>query len=365
MGTYLYLAISKSVTKEEWEKVYPETLHLMKKFHLAEQREVKIHGIDVTCLVPSEEHVFTYGWCGEKKKVGWMTGGDYKTLGYAEDFFIPRDLTEGTEWEPDAGDAMMGALAGYLNNNWDDPRFNHAYHLWGYKTQGEPYHRLLLAIACLIATRLGDKVFVYGDISNYLCKEAVKLANQYAEHPVEMPSQCHRERFMQRVQELPIPDEDKSRIFKAFYLEEKDCAGLFVHSFDGEPINHEINWPSMLKYYEKGDKVDPHMAQALGKSRQFLDTTLKEEEFSTLMKADAQYRCEWLIKHNHYMMLRDKDWEKIFTDIEQHPESFGRYYPVCRVRMESMSLVEMGMALLINDALYEYSGELAAKESEE
>ena len=28
MGIYIYLAISKSVTKEEWEKVYGETLQL-------------------------------------------------------------------------------------------------------------------------------------------------------------------------------------------------------------------------------------------------------------------------------------------------------------------------------------------------
>lgn len=194
----------------------------------------------------------------------------------------------------------------------------------------------------------------------------MKLAVTLEEYPAqeEMLKALTGYDFKELV-EMLYQYEDKSRIFKAFYLEEKDCAGLFVHSFDREPINHEINWPSMLKYYEKGDKVDPHMAQALGKSRQFLDTTLKEEEFSNLMKADAQYRCEWLIKHNHYMMLRDKDWEKIFTDIEQHPESFGRYYPVCRVRMESMSLVEMGTALLINDALYEYSGELATKETEE
>lgn len=35
MGIYINIKISKAVTKEEWEKVYKETLFLAKKFPLA------------------------------------------------------------------------------------------------------------------------------------------------------------------------------------------------------------------------------------------------------------------------------------------------------------------------------------------
>ena len=70
MGIFIYLVISKSVTKKEWEKVYEETLQLIKHLPLADLREVKIHGIDTTCLVKTEEQEEPYGWNDEDTIVG-------------------------------------------------------------------------------------------------------------------------------------------------------------------------------------------------------------------------------------------------------------------------------------------------------
>ena len=53
-----------------------------------------------------------------------------------------------------------------------------------------------------------------------------------------------------------------------------------------------------------------------------------------------------------------------FADIEENKESFGRYYPLFRVRIESDGLMDMSIALLINDDLYAYSKELAEQEEE-
>ena len=69
-------------------------------------------------------------------------------------------------------------------------------------------------------------------------------------------------------------------------------------------------------------------------------------------------------EQNRYFLMRDKDWEKIFADIEDNKESFGRYYPLFRVRIESDGLMDMSIALLINDDLYAYSKELAEQEEE-
>ena len=70
-------------------------------------------------------------------------------------------------------------------------------------------------------------------------------------------------------------------------------------------------------------------------------------------------KCEWLVESNKYILIRDKDWEKIFTDIENNGDSFGRYYSIMRVKMDSDSLVDMCSALMINDDLYDYSKTLA------
>ena len=75
--------------------------------------------------------------------------------------------------------------------------------------------------------------------------------------------------------------------------------------------------------------------------------------------ASDYFLCKWLVESNKYILIRDKDWEKIFTDIENNGDSFGRYYSIMRVKMDSDSLVDMCSALMINDDLYDYSKTLA------
>ena len=52
MGIFINMIISKSVTREEWEKVYEETLLLVKKFPFAEKRKIKIHNFIISGLPP-------------------------------------------------------------------------------------------------------------------------------------------------------------------------------------------------------------------------------------------------------------------------------------------------------------------------
>jgi hypothetical protein len=49
----------------------------------------------------------------------------------------------------------------------------------------------------------------------------------------------------------------------------------------------------------------------------------------------------------------------VYTDIEEHTESFARYYSLVRTDLSVKELLEMSVGLLINDDLYKYSGELA------
>lgn len=100
---------------------------------------------------------------------------DYDTLKGAEEYSLPRDLVGDREVDPKAGDAMMSVLPEYTDYGRDHGRSCHIYSLWDAKTQGEPYHMYLLAIACLIEDRLGDKAFVHGDITLGQCRKAVDL----------------------------------------------------------------------------------------------------------------------------------------------------------------------------------------------
>ena len=55
MGVSIHLVISKSVTKQEWEKVYEESLKMLEEFPLAERDCVEYYGKTMPCM---------YGkWC--------------------------------------------------------------------------------------------------------------------------------------------------------------------------------------------------------------------------------------------------------------------------------------------------------------
>ena len=51
------------------------------------------------------------------------------------------------------------------------------------------------------------------------------------------------------------------------------------------------------------------------------------------MTETPEARCEWLVFQNRSVLLRDKDWDKIFEDIMDNPGSYARYYPMVRVKI--------------------------------
>lgn len=218
MGIFIHLSVSQSVTKDEWASVYKETLRLVNALPFAERREVPVRGIKTICLVPTKEREERYGWHNEKVRTGWFADGDYEYLCSAEEYFLPRDLVTDDSYDPDAPDAMFSILPSYLDYDWDDPRFQRSYDLWGAKTQGEPYHMYLLAVACLIESRLGSKACVYGDITRGQCRKAVELANKYLDKKIDLPVRCDPERLLERIKAFPVSKAEMLKIYIRMYL---------------------------------------------------------------------------------------------------------------------------------------------------
>lgn len=535
MGIFIHLAISKSTTPKEWKAVYEETLQLIKAFPLSEHRTVQCNGIDTYCLVRTQER--KYKRRGEEL-LGWFADGDYETMRGAEDYSLSRNWIEDEDVEKDAGDAMLGILPSYLEYDWDHPLSSHIYRIWGNKSQGEPYHMYLLAIACLIEARLGNKAFVYGDITRGQCKKAVELANEHLINPIEVPDRCDMERLWKRVSALPICIGEQMKLFESAYLGTKDAAfGKYLRShypeelfesywrkrfegrsiktrgvssainqyllwgFDleklcnmvqlvdekqesmheafvqrimdaklhwkekdcrdilsiaqeepdpytintfmaqlvfggaqnkkvdryipleeirqqlkmgiGEAINVDLIVDNYLKkeaeieeigplkedsseeefsalcvqdassalrqimdmkqqkmiderkkyditeyddllYFEKGDMIIPNIEQVLIKSYKFYRDVSQEENYQKLMEQPVEIRCKWLTEQNRSIYIRDKDWIIIFNDIEKNQDSFSRYYPMVRVRLDAEYLREIVKAIVLNDDLYMY-----------
>lgn len=546
MGISIHLAISKSVTKDEWAAVYNETHQLVKAFPFAERREVSVRGVKTMCLVPTKEREERYGWNMEKLRIGWFADGDYESLCTAEEYFLPRDLVSEESYDAGAPDAMFGAFPAYLDYGWDDPRCRRCYELWGAKTQGEPYHMYLLAVACLIEDRLGSKAFVYGDITKGQCRKAVEMANRHLDNKIDVPDRCDSIRLLQRIQTFRLSEQEMLKLYTCFnlgnqdatfgetahkyfsddvfddywkkrfgryqvtmrgfddvlhdyllwgfdldklakyvsfvdkdgnehytdfvksimdaklYLKEKDCddilkidqeeerpygiATLFAQfvfrgarntkidryipiedirealshsvgehckvdqiideclkedeeylqiegvnrgelskedyekaiSHDASAVftqemefqrkaleerreQYDVSDAEDLPYYEEGDTIHPDIAEQVGKCFAFYRNAVREERFGELMNASPKERFEWLVYQNRSILLRDKDWDKIFGDISENQDSFERYYPMVRVKVTSDPLIYLIRAIVINDDFYRYAFVLEEK----
>lgn len=538
MGIFIRLSISKSVTKEEWKKVYEETLQLIKNFPFAERRKIKIHDIDTICLIRTEEQEDRDEWNPNKTKIGWNTIGDYDNMQVAENYYLPRDIVEDNKAEPDAGDAMLQAISVYINFDLEDERFHHTYNIWGNKTQGEPYHIYLLAVAALIEARLGTKAFTYGDITRGQFKKAVEIANKYLNEPIDIPDRCDMERLLMRIKKLPLSPVDQLTVFETFFLGTQDVGvGAYVrqmfdddvideywkHKFKNQRIGtlgfndtihnyllcgfdlgklcgyinyedengnlqyekfvirimdaklhikdkncddplkidqedehtygvstflvqfvyagannkkvdryipiedikaalinalggkcnveyiidnyieeenkqknidinsdlsdeeiekailqdpaeifsrimdmkyeqlqkkretYDISDYEDLIYYQDGNTVSPDIKEAIALSMRFLEPALEEDKYKELMKGNARKRCRWIIENNRYFLIRDKDWDKVFKNIEENENAFSRYYKLFRAKLNDEDTLNMCIAFLINDELYDYT----------
>lgn len=538
MGIVIHLEVSKSTTEEEWNKVYQESLVLVNAFPLAERGTITYLGKQVVCAVRTRERKrpncgsMEYGWCAEM---------DYDTLSQAEDYYLPKNLVDRENIDGETQDAMMGALPAYMDYDWEEERFGHTYSLWGEKTQGEPYHMYLLSIACLIEDRLGEKAFVYGDITQGQCRKAVEMANQYLKEPIQVPARCDMDRLYRRIQRLSIEEIEKIDAFEHFYLGEKDkrvyqyirshfhedmiqayWEKRFSHTFigtrgfvkdlreylssgagleelcrivqmkdkegnlrceefinavmdsklhikekntddcldiqqeaeqpysiwtlfadfafgsahnrkvdrymsieevraalrsgmgnqcdvdqyidqyldreaaapeidvskeniteeelaemadtDAAEVFHQLinkkkdeiqnmreqyensNYEDLIEY-KKGSTITPALKEAVGRSFLFYQSLTEERQYKKLMEESHEERCLFLMEQNRQILLRDKDWFNIFAEIEQHPESYKRYYPMVRVKADDRGLSRLIMALVLNEELYESAEE--------
>lgn len=252
MGIYIYLDVSFSVTREEWEAVYLETLELVNVFPLCEVVREEIEGEAVCRMEKSRERVLD-----EDGNIGWRASGDLENLKGAEEFILPKklftDMGElGDEILEDDIDALIGQAAYEGVIRYNDKRRCNLEKIWAGNTMGEKYHLYVLAIACLIVDRLGKKTSVYGNITAGQCRRAVRMANAYLSRPIRVPPQCDLRRFAERVFKMSLSGSEAMEFYMQGYLGKRTeetgrCAALY---FSKEQI--QGYWLSRLKRYPVG-----------------------------------------------------------------------------------------------------------------
>lgn len=257
MGIFLNFTLAPTrISPTDWEQTYESALKIADKCNLLDKIIEERNGVKYAFSRKTAERIVY------DKGLGFVAYGTL-TSGYnMEDFAIFRSLDlyrkELSEpEEPDNG-------ADVLFKDWycDDagdfkiPRPNHAENIWGGKTQGDPAHMVLLAIACLFADCFPEAVTVSGDITAGQCNAAVRLVRECLGIDIQPPVRCRPDALAQRVHSASVPEQKQLDAFFSLYLGSlTGKVGDVLREVFGEEALYQYFRKAMRKNQEKSCSI--------------------------------------------------------------------------------------------------------------
>ena len=119
---------------------------------------------------------------------------------------------------------------------------------------------------------------------------------------------------------------------------------------------YDIYVEEHLQFYEQDCTIEPLIVKKICRVLEFCNTIRESDEYKKAAKKSINYKEKWLIANSEqFYGLRDRDWERIFENLEKEPKCFERYYPLFRINLNDSSVKEIVMGLVINDDLYEHA----------
>lgn len=280
---HICYSISYSVTQEEWEHVYEETLELAQKLGLADWSKFYYKGIRhyAYCKI-KEETKEEFGI----EKHYWVACAEYNHLGDGEYFRLDRELNN-RKFNKDAGPAILRKIDTYTNVSFKPYENQVDYDVTDHCTGF--YFIRLLAILCLMESRLKEKIFIYGSISKSDCETAVELANKHLKEPIGLPARCDYNRLYEIVKTIDIPEEEKINLMENAYLGEID---LKYKKFIEEKFNKNTItqlWKNRFKdieHYDFKNTLKAYLAYGFDFKDLFsyIPFTNKKEEYLKLLE---------------------------------------------------------------------------------
>lgn len=125
---------------------------------------------------------------------------------------------------------------------------------------------------------------------------------------------------------------------------------------------YDVGSTERFIFFQKGDSVSPRLLDSMKSWVEFYKTTIDEPRFAELFQGDYEDRCRYLEKQNRALKLMDFEWQHIFDDIRDNPESFKRYYPMVRIEINHRSVHDFIRAYVVNDDFYEMCQTLVTSE---
>lgn len=119
---------------------------------------------------------------------------------------------------------------------------------------------------------------------------------------------------------------------------------------------YEIYAPRLLRFYEPGWKIEPHIEQSIRTLLNFVDTLTETESYREAAAKPVWEQGDMIVAaSDHVPTLRDRDWERIFSNLDKAPNCFRRYYALFGIDLDDQRVRDVVTALIINDDLYEYA----------
>lgn len=354
MGVYLDLIVSKSVTQDEWEKVYEETLHLLKFLPLVEFGHKHIDGIRVLCLVKSEERIFEWN----SNALGWVVNGESRYDYGMEDFILFRNF----EHERNIPINMQDPIFYMMNDNQNKEINQYFMHCWDSKTDGLMGHVYLLAIALLIVDRLKGKALVTGNIEKDQVDLAIQIANCYLVNPIDKPDNYYKEKLEKRINKLKVSDSKKKELFDMLYIEDGCALYLgFCYEINSYKLHSKITMAKDLVRYKQGNQIEENLLNELNKLFQQYRNNLNEEIYNKLINMSPIDICRFLSENVNNYFLYEEDWKTIISLIKKDKNNLKRFYLMTCIDFRYKISRYVVKAIIRNDEFYNFWLEMEYK----
>ncbi len=191
MGINILLnIIPEKINPKEWSKVYEESIELLKKY------PDEILGVKTIKTEFGERRLYSRDIENDidnPEKRNWRIEGDNKNKKFAETFRLYYNINNYLKVKTKNINQVKDIL---LEKT---PSKDNYTVVFSEKTQGCPYHSIILAIASLIETRFSPYALVSGNIDLIQSKEAINFANGVLKENVEMPVSVQPDKLFNRL----------------------------------------------------------------------------------------------------------------------------------------------------------------------
>ena len=244
MGIEIGLAVNpEKIDSLQWQNCYLKTLKIIDDYpamslksesHLGEKRLVLTSDV--------EKNI------NDLKRRHWSICGNIENNTRAETFSLYYNLDHYDTWSSYDNDDI---LFSYLDFD-KDLRF-----IYKRKTQGEDYHKLILAISILIENCFPDKAIVMGDFDSEEVTEAVNWLEEIFEQKFEWPVLAAKEKLFSKLKSR-FAEQDLIKNFYHFYRgDQNEMMHYFFKKLGQETVSE---W---LKDYLKAREYTVHSKGAI------------------------------------------------------------------------------------------------------